>query len=442
MNMKIKFILTGFLIICVVFAANAQKLSLDDAIKAAFQNKTQLKTDRIAEEIAQSQIREATLKRYPQLNATGDMRANVIRQTTIIPEGAFGAGTPERKVKFGTIFNPTLSVDASYALYDKKTQFDIQQANLNYELSQLTAEVDKENIAIAVIKSYLNVLINEERKAQIESDITRFKQDVKEMQVKVKSGLQLEIEEKRLKNSIQNAELELQKQMESIRISKEVLRFNTGINDKSPLELTDNLATLQSRWAGEKYGNLSLQTLPAYRQQTLSINIAENQLERQRAKLLPTVNVYGFGALQSFGNDYTFLTTWFPVSYLGVRVNWGFNTLWENKTLLPQHQLQITQLRSQLLEWEENTRIAIAQAESLKKQAQDEVMIQQNNVAFANENLAFLRKRLASDLITYKEVADAEMASENARIQSLIAQYNYIMASYEWLKARGEIVRE
>jgi outer membrane protein len=419
-----KYILLFF--ISPLLSAYAQtNVSLQQAKTSAIANKSKIQTDKAAQEVARAQIQEALTKYNPQVNATADIRYN-------LPD----------PVKLGAVLNPQIGADASYAILDKKIKYDVKQAELNYELSKFTEEIDAEDLVNNVVKSYINVLTNKERLKQLQVALKRLQDDQKEIDSKVKNGLIQNIEGKRVATNIANAQSQIEQQKEAILIAEKVLIFNAGMNLDTEIALTDNLETLQAAfksYAGSiKAPDFS--TTPFFRQQRMQQQLSENQIAKLKAKMYPTISLYGYlGTIGLINDESQVFTRWYPISYLGVRVNWNINPLWENKHFLPQNQLKIKQIESGLKEWEEGQSIQIDQAESSAKRNLEDIEIQERNVTFAEENLKFLHSRFASDLITYKEVADADADLETAKINLLIAKYNYLTSLTEIQKARGEM---
>lgn len=417
------------------FSQSPMDISLVGAKKSALENKTKLKTDKIAQDLAQNQIQEALMKRYPQVNFATDLRYNLVRQTTVLPF------LPD-PIKLGAIFNPTAGAEVNYVVYDKKINFDVHQAELNYELSKITEAFDKEEIVNNVIKSYINVLTSQERLAQLNATLKRLNEDLKEVSTKVSNGLIQKIELSRLQNNIDNTRSEIEKQKESIRISEQILKFHSGLDLNRSITLTDDWTELEIE--GKDYEGFSIPEteLPFYRQQKLQIALTENQVTKLHAKKYPTISLYGYGGalgLINKGSELGDGSRWSPLSYAGVRLNWNLNPFWENKTLLAQNQIRILQTESALKEWDENRIIQIAQAESNIRRAEYDMEVQKRNVGFAEENLKFIRTRFQSELLTYKDVSDAEAELENAKINEIISKYNFITALFELKKAKGAL---
>lgn len=410
-------------------------LSLQQAKASALANKTKIQTDKAAQEVANVQIQEALTKYNPQVGTTADLRYNLVRQSTVLPF------LPD-PIKLGAIFNPQIGADVTYPLFDKKTKYDVRQAELNYELSKFTTEIDGEELIYNVVKSYVNVLINKERAKQLAVNLKRFQDDQKEIDVKVKNGLMQNIEAKRIQTNIANVQSQIEQQEEVIAISEKVLKFNAGMKLETEINLIDNLESLQSTVSSyvsnTKLADFSI--TPFYRQQKMQLQLSENQIAKINAKKYPTIAVYGYlGAMGLINDEKELVKRWYPISYIGLRVNWSLNPFWENKKFLPQHYVRMKQVESSLKEWEEGQSIQVDQAQSTAKRNATDFTIQNRNMLFAEDNLKFLRTRFQSDLITYKEVADAEAELETAKINALLAQYNYILALFDIQKWRGEM---
>lgn len=414
----------------IVFAQ--RPLSLSEAKASALANKTQLKTDKLRQEVAQAQIKEIVAKYQPQLNLNTDIRYNLVRQSTVLP-------FLTEPVKLGAIFNPQAGLDASYSLFNPNQKSEIRQAELNYELSKFLEESDADNLCYEVEKAYLNVLVQQERLKQLGVNHKKLEADQKEIAVKVAAGLQQQIEAKRVQNSLDVLAIQLAQQQESADLSEMLLKFYSGIGLAEPVKLTDDLQTIENQLFKSVSKPEEWSRLPFYRQQKTEQLLAENQIQRIKNRIYPTISVYGYLGVLALANEAKDLNNrWYPISYAGLRVNWNLNPLWDNKQLLPQYQLKIRETQSALTEWEEGQSIQLLQLQNSLKRAKQDWEIQQKNVAFAAENLKFVESRFRSDLLTYKEVADAEAERETASLNELIAHYNYVLAAVEIRKLKGE----
>src|SRR6187431_2404033 len=89
-------------------------------------------------EFANQQGREAVAGYLPQVAGTASFDYNLKRQTTIIPAGSLGPGTPEQKLQFGQPFLTTPVVQMDQVLYDQSLLYGIKANTPNKEISQLS----------------------------------------------------------------------------------------------------------------------------------------------------------------------------------------------------------------------------------------------------------------------------------------------------------------
>ena len=73
-------------------AVEAQKLSLDDALKMAIDNRFELKNQQLQLRIAEGEEAKLRAKWLPQVNASADMRWNTQLQTSVFKNAPFANG--------------------------------------------------------------------------------------------------------------------------------------------------------------------------------------------------------------------------------------------------------------------------------------------------------------------------------------------------------------
>jgi hypothetical protein len=84
-----------FLSASLVFGQTPRVLSLEEALSLGQTNNLDLKNQAIQVELAQRERNKIEARRSPIINATGDLRSNLVLPTTIIPAGAFGGGSED-----------------------------------------------------------------------------------------------------------------------------------------------------------------------------------------------------------------------------------------------------------------------------------------------------------------------------------------------------------
>ena len=128
---------------------NAQQvLSLDEALKIAFENNTNILNARLDEKIAQKKIWETTAIGLPQINAEGNFQNFIDIPTSVLPANAFNPAAPEGElvgIQFGTDYNVTGAVTLSQLIFDGRYIVGLQASRAVkdlYELSTKKSEID------------------------------------------------------------------------------------------------------------------------------------------------------------------------------------------------------------------------------------------------------------------------------------------------------------
>jgi len=118
-----------------------QKLTLKQCIDYSLTNHLSNQVYQNNIEIANQQGREALSGYLPQVAGTATFDYNIKRQTTIIPAGSFGPGTPEQRLQFGQPFLTTPVVQMDQIIYDQSLLYGIKANVPNKEISALSLKL-------------------------------------------------------------------------------------------------------------------------------------------------------------------------------------------------------------------------------------------------------------------------------------------------------------
>ena len=98
------------------FAQNTY--TLQQCIDYALKNHRSIKIAQNDVESAIAHKNEGRSGYLPQVNGQAQWDDNLILQTTVIPAGTFGPGTPEQRIQFGNQYNTIMAVQLDQTLYN------------------------------------------------------------------------------------------------------------------------------------------------------------------------------------------------------------------------------------------------------------------------------------------------------------------------------------
>lgn len=429
-----KILLFNLLIVNQLFA---QKITLDDAIKVGLENRIELKTQALQIQLAQSENDKIKAKWLPQISGTADMRWNTQLQTTVLPF-SLTPGESNTKVQLGLPFNNTLGVQADQKVYDANKKIDQQINNTNAETQKNSLEQQKINIRQAITEAYYLAVFNKERILYAQSQLDRNKVNLETAESRLKAGTILQNEFDRFKLDVSNAQISLQKAKQDFAFSLEALKYQ--MNSKTDIvDVADELAEILKK-ADTNY-QLMYEQRPEIRGEEISIRLNELNIQKQKARNLPSVSAYGnYSALQLSNKFNPFASgTWFPFNYVGIRANIpifdGKQAKLASNDFVIRQQINRNNIEKYKADFSYEAQNAMKQVE----QAKLDINETQKNVALAKQILETDKFRYEKGVLTIADLKNSEFSLQNAENNYLSSVYNFLVANVRYKKAIGSL---
>jgi outer membrane protein TolC len=430
-------ILTIFFLASVLaaFGQTPRVISLEEALSLGQTNNLDLKNQALQVELAQRERNKIEARRSPIINATGDLRSNVVLPTTIIPAGAFGGGSGEdQKLRFGTTFNITGAVSASYALIDPTLRTDQLRAEGQKVLQEATLEKQKANYRLTIAEAWYDVFLKQEQLKLAEDKLKRAESLLQINQNRVNAGALLSSELQRSQLEVDNSRATRDQAKNSLDLSRQNLAYRVGLPLDALLEVGAILAPNSN------------ELLPAATAMGQRWELKEEQqrevinlLDQQRTKELyrPNLNLIANGQIQHLSNNFAIWEKWFPAVYVGLQTNF---TLFDGN--LKRKNLEILQLQNQVSTQtvqriQQDINYEMASTQTALKNTIVQWQSAQQNLNTARKILDLDKERYNGGNLLYADVLNTEFSLREAENNSLSAWYNYLVAKIRWEKAMG-----
>ncbi|RME96045.1 MAG: TolC family protein [Bacteroidetes bacterium] len=419
-------------------------LSLEEALVLAQKNAVNYQSELLNGAITDQQLQEAFAKFYPQLTASYDLRYLAQRPTTIIPGELTNRPGEDLAVQFGNDWNNTAGIELKQILFDAKLLDELKIIKLKRHVNELQAETILDELQLATIRSYYQVLLQEAQLVQLRSTAARLENTIEKTRTKVAAELLNAIELERVKTSYQNTLADIEKAQQTLLLYRQLLNIAIGLDPAQEIRLSEKLKSESEIKAEASQALLQATDVnlrPGTRLQAVRLQLLEQQISKQGRAILPTASLYAYLGTNGLGNQFNWFDKnairWYGNSYMGIRLNWQLNTLLDNRFILPQLELQQKQIQLQQQANIEAITKEIVQAATKVRNALTEVQIQQRHIAFAEKELNYLSIRFENDLISPKELVDAEENLRNYQAAYWYAQYNLLLAIWELKQAKG-----
>ncbi len=264
-------------------AQNAMTLSLDDARQHALEHNKNLRNAGLSIDEAGLMIRETIAQGLPQINATVDYN-NFFGSTASL--GAMPGMTIE--------FNPTsnLAVSLTQLIFSGSYIVGIQSAKLYEEITRTSFEQTELEILAQVTQAYYLSLIAMEARTIVENNLDNLRDLLEKTRAMVDVGMAEEVDFDQLSVQLGMLSDALRAADRQLEMSLNMLRLQMGLTADVEIMLTDNLDGIleQADFATSMTKAFELQNNPNYRMLTLQTEIAEKQINMERAAYLPTLS--------------------------------------------------------------------------------------------------------------------------------------------------------
>lgn len=424
-------------------SAEAQSLTLEEAISAALKNNPQVVATRHEVEAAGFQVTNARSGLLPQLYLSESFNH------TNSPLWAFGTKLNQGVIE-ATDFNPNhlnepdavsnfnTALSLTWNIYDGgQTWIGWRQAQQGRQAAVLSLQRAEQQIIAQAAKAYMRLLLAVENHEVIVQSLETARAHLKLVQNRFRSGISVKSDV--LRAQVRIADLEQKRLMahSQIQVAQAMLHAAMGRPDTGSIipatpfdrctALKENLTQLIDR-ALEKRVDL--------KQLKLQKVIANKEVDRARAGHWPTLALQGSYELNSeefseSAENYTVGAVLRMNLYSGQRVS--------SQTAVAK--AMVAKVESLCKGFELKVRVETQRAFYQAQSTWQSISVARSAVAQAEESLRIVGNRYGNGLLTIVDLLDAQVALQQAHTQVFKALHDYKVARIELALAAGELDR-
>ncbi len=457
-------LLPGLVLAQAASAAQAETMSLEEALKYAETHAPEVRSSRSDLADADGQIKETIATGIPKVDGSvgythfteipqqllPDFISPVIRgvvkpESLIPPENPSDAGDPPAfPVQFGQKNSVSAGVSANALLFDASFFLAVKGAKLYRNLAVRTVEQTVYQTRAKVSKAYLATLLATENKAVVDSNLRNLRGTLEETQSIYEAGFAEKLDVDRLKLSYANLEAQRKTLDQLEQVTRNLLKFQMGYPVNDSLALTTNLATALGE-AREAELREDDAFSPSVRPEYATLQVADSlnaiDLRRVRAGYFPSLVGFGSFARNLQRNDLfdDREAGWLPASSVGVTLN---VPIFDGTTKSAQRQRSLARqdkTRIRIEQFDQQSRLALANGRASVLNAR--LTLEQRNAAetLAREIYESAQIKFREGVGSSIEVKQAEgelYAAQGARLQSL---YDLAVAFTDYKDALGQL---
>ena len=450
----IRSITTLCLALAATIASAQQQFSLEQAISYAMENAAAIKLEQKNIEDAEGQILEYKSIGIPKLYLTGDYtyypQIGVIPIPDFVTPATYGVlyeeglldpeplpPTEVLPAQFGTKQNLQGGVSFQTLLFDFSWVQGLKAQEMFRDLVVRQMDVTEYQVRSTITRAYMAVLITERTVELIDNNLSNIEALLNETQAMYDNGFAEKLDVDRLELSRNNLLVEREKNLRSIDVTENLLKFQMGFPVQEAIELTDEFDLLADQLVVEQVeltDPIDYMSRPEYRALVLSEEINEINQKVIKAGYLPSFSASA-GYNQQLQRDKltnSAENAWFPSSFVGVSMNVPIFDGLERKAKLDRARVQADQASIRRIDFENSMEMEVRNA----------------RINYTNTYETVLSRRSSMDLaqsiyettqIKYREGVGSSVEQTQAESELYTAQSNYINSLYELLVAKTDL---
>ncbi|MGY5355794.1 TolC family protein [Wenyingzhuangia sp. IMCC45467] len=431
--MKFKILLLSVFVTIGLQAQSKQSMSLKEAIHIALEQSDVSKIADAKVTTAENEMQVAKNLLYPDAKISGQYmylnNPKINSQLGEINESAeeeeSGASSSINQIMFG-------QASVSMPLFTGfKLKNTVQASENNYKAATLNSESKKEEIALNVTQSFINLYKANQTIQLIEENLKSAQQRVKDFSSMEENGIIARND--LLKAQIQESNIQVG--LDEAKKTANILNYRLAIMLKLP---ENTVIDIQSEDLGKQELVNNDITIERSDLEALDYQYkaAENQIKIAKSNYYPTIALSGGYVALDIKNAITVSNA----MNIGVGVSYDLANIFKNKS-----NVKVAQSKAKELAYSINVKNDAVKVEIENAKQDYELALKKYNVYTKSENQAIENYRIVQDkynngLVDTNDLLEADVDQLQAKLNVTYAKANITEKYYAWLKAKGSLI--
>lgn len=434
-----------------LFAQEVQRYSLRQCLQQAMTENVSILKAQLDEDEGKQQTKEVKATAFPQINATGELIDNVLRQAFVFPAalGDPNAGPDDYIVLRGGLqYTASINVQANQQIFNQSLFTGIKAAKVSEDYYRLNRERIEEETIYQVASLFYRVAALKTQQIVLETNREELQKSLTITNDRFNNGLARKLDADRLRVSLTNIETQLATMQDTYNVLISQLKLLIGLSKDFAFDIDFQLPTdLDSAFLNYTPGTLDTEYVWEDKIEYKQLNTQRSlyQLERKNysAGYYPTLSAFASYTYQGQTNSF-FLSgdsnpLWFDVASIGLRLNIPiFDGL--------RKPAQIQQSRIRQIKTEKDLAFVKQQSSAISENATRSLEVnyknfqaQRQNVQLASSIYDVTEQNYNEGVSPLTDLLQAETARIMAQSQLIEALLKVKQSEIELLKANGDI---
>lgn len=412
-----------------------RKITVNELFDLGMQNSLAIRSSYIRSQISEDKVSLAKNKQLPDISVSG-LFGYVGTPAILDKDLSFlkHSDTPDWKQNY--------QVTATQPIYQGgRIKNNIEKANLEKEIAQLSLQKDKSELKLWLIGKYLDLFnLYKERDVYVKN-IEEAKTRLRDIEKMKEQGMITTNDVLRSKIILTNYELSYKETENNIALTSQQLDIVLGMDENIILEPDSIFLSSQLEIKAENdYIYQAYMQYPDLKIAESNIALAQNNLKLVKADYLPTLSLQASNTLArpipnvSPAQD-LYLNAWGITLNLSYRISSLFDK--KHSTSAAKRQIQLQELAQE--QQKQNIRTGVKTAYVKHQEALDRIKSLEESLIQSNENYRIVKNKYFNQLAILTDLLDANTVQLNAELQLTAAKTNAIYTYYQLQKVSGNL---
>lgn len=420
--------------------------SLADCLEFATQHAMSVRKAELDVEISGKKVEELLSQAYPQVNGNVQFTNNFKLQTSFLPAAFFAKDpknppppdAPPVAVEFGVQYSGMMMAQVQQLIFDGSFFLGLKAARVFQALAQKNADRTKIELVAQVTKAYYAVLVNQERLGLLQQNYIRLDTILRQTRLMCDAGFSEKIDADRLEVAFNNIKSEQRKVERMVNLSLSLLKFQMGMPQDTPLQLSETLHDVQFK-DNETTEKPDYANRIEFAQIETQLKLDEVGIKRFQVQYFPTLYAVGNLGLTSGGNKLSAFERWYWLGSYGLKINIPIFDGFRKRASIQQARLALRKTQIEKENLLNAIDLEVAQAKINLENAVNEMKTQGRNMALAKEVARVANLKFTEGVGATLEMVNAEAAYKEAETNYYLALYEALLARTDYRKATGKL---
>ncbi len=449
MRLRVVLVLTASIFLSDAFAQTPSRYTLKQVLELALQQNANIARAKYDYQEGEQKTREVKSAALPQVNISGDVTNNVIRQAFVFPAKMAdpNAGEDDYLVlRAGMQHSATATLQATQQIFNQSVFTGIKAAKVSEEYYRNNIERTEEEVIQQTSSLFYQVASMQAQRNVIETNLEQTKKNLDITTSRFENGVARKLDVDRLKVNVTNLQTQLRSVDDAFSSLTNQLKLVAGMDINTPLEVAEPLIEASQDYqidASLTAGDWAFENKIEFRQLSTQLELYDLERKSFSSGYFPTLSLFGNYSYTAQSNDF-FLKSGinpltFDIASIGLRLSIPVFDGFNKSAKVQQSKIHRMKTENDMAFTRQQSNMEFVNSVKSYETSFESYEAQKANVELANSVYDVTLQNYNEGVSSLTDLLQAESSRIQAQNQLIEALLKVKQAEVALLKSKGEI---